>query len=348
MKLKNLGKTNLLISPYCLGTMTFGETTSEKDAHQQINECLDVGINFLDTAEMYPTCPIRKETTGATEEIIGNWIYKNKSERKDIILATKVVGNGFKFIRDGGEINRKTIHLALEKSLKKLKTDYIDLYQLHWPNRGSYHFRAYWDYNPIKQNENKVKDEISEIVNTLYFLRKEGLIREFGLSNETCWGAMKFVEEVKEYDNFFVASIQNEYSLMCRLFDNDFNELAVNENIPLLAYSPLARGLLTGKYIGNVIPDGSRLSRDDKIRKIVNDKSDDAVKGYFDLAKMYDIDPIHMALAFCKERPFMGSVIFGATDIVQLRRILKGLELNLSKEINNEIKKLYKKHPLTF
>ena len=348
MNLQNLGKSNLLVSPYCLGTMTFGETTGQEDAHLQINECLDAGINFIDTAEMYPTCPIRKETTGATEEIIGNWILENKNKRKNIILATKVVGNGFKFIRDGGEINKNTINLAIKESLKKLKTDYVDLYQLHWPNRGSYHFRAYWNYSPIMQNENKVKDEISEIVETLYSLRKEGIIREFGLSNETCWGAMKFLDEVKKYNNLFIASIQNEYSLMCRLFDNDFNELAINENIPLLAYSPLARGLLTGKYIGNKIPDGSRLSRDDKIRKIVNDQSDLAAKAYFDLAKKYDIDPIHMALTFCKERPFMGSVIFGATNIVQLRRILKGLDIKLGEEIKNDIQKLYKRYPLTF
>ena len=156
MNLKRLGKSDLLVSPYCLGTMTFGETTEEKDAHKQINESLDAGINFIDTAEMYPTCPIRKETTGATEEIIGNWVSKNRKKRKDIVLATKVVGNGFKFIRDGGPINKKIIRLALEESLKKLKTSYVDLYQLHWPNRGSYHFRAYWDYSPIRQNEEKV------------------------------------------------------------------------------------------------------------------------------------------------------------------------------------------------
>ena len=176
MKLKKLGKSELVVSPYCLGTMTFGETTKEEDAHQQINESLNAGINFKDTAEMYPTCPIRKETSGATEEIIGNWISKNKTERSNIILATKVVGNGFKFIRDGGPINRKTIKLALEGSLQKLKTDYIDLYQLHWPNRGSYHFRAYWNYNPIKQNEEAIEEELYEIVNALYALKQEGLL----------------------------------------------------------------------------------------------------------------------------------------------------------------------------
>ena len=348
MELKKLGMSELKVSPYCLGTMTFGETTQEDDAHQQINESIDAGINFIDTAEMYPTCPIRKETSGITEKIIGNWIFKNKHKRTNIILATKVVGNGFKFIRDGGPINKKTIKLALEGSLQKLKTDYIDLYQLHWPNRGSYHFRAYWNYNPIKQNEEEIEEELYEIVNALYSFKQEGLIREIGLSNETCWGTLKYLAEVKKFKNLCIASIQNEYSLMCRIFDNDFNELAVNENIPLLAYSPLARGLLTGKYIGNKIPEGSRLSRDDKIRSIVNDDSNLAVKAYYDLANEHNIDPIHMALSFCKERPFMGSVIFGATNIIQLRRILKGLDIKLSSQIKQEIQKLYKKFPLTF
>ena len=348
MQLKKLGNSDLLVSSYCLGTMTFGESTDQIDAHKQITEALSQGINFIDTAEMYPTCPIREETGGKTEEIIGNWISFNKQKRKDIILATKIVGNGFKFIRGGAPINKKNIRLAIEGSLKRLKTDYIDLYQLHWPNRGSYHFRAYWDYNPLKQDNEKVKEGLREIIETLYELKKIGMIREVGLSNETCWGVMKFSEELKSYNNFSIASIQNEYSLMCRLFDYDFNELAINENIPLLAYSPLARGLLTGKYIGNQIPEGSRLSRDDKIRKIVNIRADLAVKAYIDLANKYEIDPVHMALAFCNERPFMGSVIFGATNSIQLKKILDGLDLKLNKEINNDIKELNKKHPMTF
>ncbi len=348
MKLNKLGKSDLLVSAYCLGTMTFGETTEQEDAHQQINEALEHGINFIDTAEMYPTCPIKKETTGKTEEIIGNWISKNQNKRSDIILATKVVGNGFKFIREGGPINKKTIKLALEESLKKLKTNYIDLYQLHWPNRGSYHFRAYWNYNPIKQDEEEITEEVFSIVETLYSLKKEGLIREFGLSNETCWGTSKYVAEVKKFKGLNIASIQNEYSLLCRLFDNDFNELSLNENIPLLAYSPLARGLLTGKYIGKKIPKGSRLSRDDKIRRIVNENSDLAVRAYFDLAQEHNLDPVHMALSFCRERPFMGSVIFGATNIVQLRKILKGIDIRLTDETKNDIQKIYKKYPLTF
>ena len=164
----------------------------------------------------------------------------------------------------------------------------------HWPNRGSYHFRSYWNYKPEKQDSKNITEEFLDILNTLNDYKKEGLIRAIGVSNETCWGVMKLNEIIKEIENLCIASIQNEYSLMCRLFDNDFHELAINENIPLLAYSPLARGLLTGKYIGNKIPEGSRLSRDDKIRKIVNENSDLAVKSYFSLASKYNIDPVHM------------------------------------------------------
>ena len=348
MYYRNLGNSGLKVSSYCLGTMTYGETTEENDAHLQISESVSKGINFIDTAEMYPTCPIRKETSGRTEEIIGNWLFENKEKRSDLIIATKVVGNGFKFIREGGPINGTIIKKALHGSLKRLKTDYVDLYQLHWPNRGSYHFRAYWNYKPEKQDNDRTKSEFLDIISALADLKKEGLIRAVGVSNETCWGVMKLNEVIKKEESLSIASIQNEYSLMCRIFDYDFNELAINENIPLLAYSPLARGLLTGKYMENKIPEGSRLSRDDKIRKIVNERSSLAVNAYIALAKKHGIDPIHMALAFCNERPFMGSVIFGATNINQLSKILEGLEIKLNPEINKDIIKLHKDFPLTF
>ncbi len=348
MEFKKLGNSDILVSSYCLGTMTFGETTSEDDAHSQINHSIENGINFIDTAEMYPTCPIRSETTGRTEEIIGSWNLINKNKRKDIILATKIVGNGFKNIREGGPINKKTIELAIHNSLKRLKTDYIDLYQLHWPNRGSYHFRTYWDYKPKSCDMIKTENEFFEILETLYSFKQKGIIREVGLSNETCWGTMKYLEIMKNFKDFSIVSVQNEYSLMCRLFDLDFNELAINENIKLLAYSPLARGLLTGKYLNNSIPKDSRLSRDDKIKIIKNDKSDEAVKAYINCAKKYEIDPIHMSLAFCNERPFMGSVIFGATSIEQLKRIVKGIYMKLSEEIYSDLQKIYKRYPMTF
>tara|TARA_B100000963_G_C22577227_1_gene649057 strand:- start:449 stop:1495 length:1047 start_codon:yes stop_codon:yes gene_type:complete len=348
MNKKKLGNSDLSVSSLCLGTMTYGETTSQEDAHLQINEAIDQGINFIDTAEMYPTCPIRAETTGNTETIIGNWIKNNKSKRDNIVLATKIVGKGFSYVRNGEAINKDNIELALDHSLRRLNTEYVDLYQLHWPNRGSYHFRKYWDYNPKRIDLKNIKEEIYSQLNCLHNLKKKGKIRAIGLSNETCWGATLYANIAKEFEDFFITSIQNEYSLMCRIYDTDLNEFSINENVPLLAYSPLARGLLTGKYLNNKIPKNSRLSRDDKILKIVNERSTKAVRDYIDLSIKYDLDPVHLSLAFCSQRPFMGSVIFGATDIFQLRRILKGKDINLSQEVIKDINELYKKHPLTF
>ncbi len=350
MYYKKLGKSDLEVSSYCLGTMTFGETTSQTEAHQQISESIDAGINFIDTAEMYPTCPIREETSGQTEKIIGNWINNNKDKRKNIILATKVVGNGFKFIRDGGTINKNSILRAVEASLKRLKTDYIDLYQLHWPNRGSYHFRKFWSYNPQFSSPSLVEDDIREQLFTLQKLKTEGKIRYIGLSNETCWGATKYLNLIKEYNNLIIASIQNEYNLMCRLYDTDLNEFSIYENVPLIAYSPLARGLLTGKYQNKNIPINSRLSRDGQnlLNEILNNRSINAVAEYINLAQEYSLNPIHLALSFCVQRPFMGSVIFGATSLDQLRVILKGTEIKLSDEIIKKIDVINKKFPLTF
>ena len=350
MEKRSLGKSDLFVTPYCLGTMTFGETTDEKDAHLQINESLDSGINFIDTAEMYPTCPIKPETTGNTERIIGNWIAKNSNKREHIILATKIVGNGFKSIRNGQPINKKNILIAIDGSLKKLQTDYIDLYQLHWPNRGSYHFRRFWNYAPTYSASSQIEDEINEQIFILNRLKEEGKIRAVGLSNETCWGATKYVEALKKYQNLKIASIQNEYNLMCRLYDTDLNEFSINENIPLLAYSPLARGLLTGKYQNSNIPFNSRLSRDGQnlLNEIINDRSLRAVDAYIKLAREYSLNPIHMSLSFCAKRPFMGSVIFGATSIIQLREILNGINLKLSDEILEKINLINKQFPLTF
>ena len=212
MKYNFLGKSDLKVSNYCLGTMTFGEQTDEMDAHLQMDKAYDSGINFFDTAEMYSTCPRLAETAGKTEQIIGTWIKKNPTLRNKLILATKIIGNGDAFIRDGGPINRKSLKIALENSLKRLQTDYIDLYQLHWPNRGSYHFRKNWNYNPSDSNKDEVENDILEIVETLHDFKSEGKIRAFGLSNETCWGVTKYVNAVKKFNNFPVASIQNEYS----------------------------------------------------------------------------------------------------------------------------------------
>ena len=249
MQFKNLGQSELRVSSYCLGTMTFGESTSEKDGHEQIDLSIDSGINFFDTAEMYPTCPLRPETTGDTEVIIGNWIDKNRSKRSDIILATKISGIGYEAVRSGEGINRDSIKVAIEGSLQKLKTDYVDLYQLHWPNRGSYHFRQNWNYNPSNQDTKKANENILEVLESLSEIQKEGKIRYIGLSNETCWGTIQFLKYLKNFPNLKLVSTQNEYSLLCRLYDLDMAEMSHHENISLLAYSPLACGFLTGKYL---------------------------------------------------------------------------------------------------
>ena len=348
MKFNFLGNTELKVSNYCLGTMTYGEQTSEKEAHIQMSKAFDAGINFFDTAEMYSTCPLRSETVGNTEKIIGSWLKKNSSLRNKLVLATKIVGNDYKLIRDGGPINKNSIRIAIDESLKRLKTDYVDLYQLHWPNRGSYHFRKNWEYSPKTDSKLKVQEDTFEIVKTLYDLRKEGKIREFGLSNETCWGTLKFVEETKKYLNFSVASIQNEYSLLCRLYDTDMNEMSFYENIPLLAYSPLAGGLLTGKYLNNQLPNNSRLTRVSSISGRVNKNSLRAVELYMNLSKKFNINPIHLALSFCASRPFIGSVIFGATNNTQLDLIIKGLDIELTDDMLLEIGKIYKNFGLTF
>ena len=348
MEFNQLGKSDLIVSSYCLGTMTYGEQTSAKDGHAQIDKSFDAGINFIDTAEMYPTCPIRENTTGNTERIVGDWISKNKSKRSKIILATKISGIGYKAVRNGEGINEISIKVAIEASLKKLKTDYIDLYQLHWPNRGSYHFRQNWNYNPTNKDNDAIEENINGVLNSLSEMHKEGKIRYIGLSNETCWGTLQFINYLKKYSNLTIASIQNEYSLLCRLYDLDMAEMSNYEKISLLAYSPLAGGLLTGKYNHKILPDNSRNSRVPGLFGRINENSSLAVKQYISLAKKYNLDPVHMSLAFCNQRPFMGSVIFGATDNTQLSNILKGLDIVLSDEVMFEINKLYKKFPITF
>ncbi len=348
MELKKLGNSELVVSDYCLGTMTFGEQTNEIDSHKQMDKALDAGINFFDTAELYPTIPLRAETAGDTEKVIGSWFKKTKSRRDKVILASKVVGKGYEPIRKGDPINPKGMQDALDKSLQSLNTDYIDLYQLHWPNRGSYHFRKIWDYDPSDQNKKEVLSDIEIIVDTLNKFKEEGKIRAIGLSNETCWGTLQFVNAVKKHKNLCIASIQNEYSLLCRLHDVDMSELSHNENIPLLAYSPLAGGILTGKYLNDSNPENSRLSRTPTIFGRVNERSGQAVREYVDLAEKHNVNPVHLALAFCRQRPFMGSVIFGASTNDQLDVILDGLDQSLSEQIISEINDINKKWPMTF
>lgn len=347
MKMKPLGRTGISVSELCLGTMTFGTQTDESEAHAQIDLALGAGLNFVDAAEMYPVNPLSAETQGRTEEIIGNWFEKS-GRRADVIMATKHSGAGYKHVRDGAPISAKSIPEAIDGSLRRLKTDYIDLYQFHWPNRGSYMFRQNWTYDPSGQSHADTMAHMEEALEALQREVEKGRIRAFGLSNESAWGTSQWLRIAESNGGPRVASIQNEYSLLCRMYDTDLAELSVNEDVGLLAFSPLATGLLTGKYQNNTIPEGSRMSIVDNLGGRKNARVFDAVAAYLDIAKRHGIDPVHMAMAFTLQRPFMCASIFGATHINQLEHIIEGADLVLSSEILAEINDAHRAHPMPY
>lgn len=345
MQFKKLGNTDISISQLCLGSMTWGTQNTSLEASEQIDYSIDHGINIIDTAELYPTTPLGPETQGRTEEFIGDWVAKS-NKRNDILIATKVTGNGPKWIDNGSDITGTKIRQSLEKSLQRLNTDYIDLYQLHWPNRGSYHFRKSWTFDPTTQNRQEFLDHIVEVLETLQSFVDEGKVRHIGLSNESCWGTAQFLSIAQQKNLPRVVSVQNEYSLMQRIFDLDFAELAHNEQVGLLAFSPLACGLLTGKYDNGNIPAGSRRSMNKDLAGRVSEKSQPALERYLALARKHELDPAQMALAFCMTRPFMASVIFGATSMEQLKNNIKAADLVLSDEVMSGIADIYRDYPL--
>mgnify|MGYP000315051643 FL=1 len=347
MKMNPLGRTGMQVSELCLGTMTFGTQTSETEAHAQIDTALAAGVNFIDTAEMYPVNPIRAETTGRSEEILGTW-HKKTGRRGDYILATKHSGEGMAAVRNGAPISSETIAETVEGSLKRLQTDYIDLYQFHWPNRGSYMFRKNWDYDPTTQNREETLDNMRDCLEALQGQVDKGNIRAFGLSNESAWGTAQWLRLSEEGVGPRVASIQNEYSLLCRMYDTDLAELSVNEDVGLLAFSPLGTGLLTGKYQGGVVPEGSRKSIVPELGGRHSLRVYDAVAAYLEIAARHGLDPVHMALAWCRTRPFMASAIFGATKQAQLEHALKSVELELSAEVLEEISRAHRAHPMPY
>ena len=347
MKMKPLGRTGIEVSELCLGTMTFGTQTAEAEAHAQMAMALDHGINFFDAAEMYPVNPISAETVGLTETIIGNWFEKT-GRRDEVVMATKHSGAGFKHARDGAPISAETIPAAIEGSLRRLKTDYIDLYQFHWPNRGSYMFRQNWGFDPSKQDREATRTHMEEALEALQAQVDKGNIRAFGLSNESAWGTSEWLRIAAEKGGPRVASIQNEYSLLCRLYDTDLAELSVNEDVGLLAFSPLATGLLTGKYQHGRVPEGSRMSIVDNLGGRKSARVFDAVDAYLAIAQTHGIDPVHMAMAFTLQRPFMCASIFGATHLDQLEHILKCTDVTLSEEVMNDINDAHRAHPMPY
>ncbi len=348
MKMRPLGRTGIMVSDLCLGTMTFGTQTSEADAHTQMDMALAAGINFLDAAEMYPVNPVTKETVGRTEEILGTWNAANSARRGDYVMATKHSGEGFAGARDGAPISAKTIPEAVEGSLRRMQTDYIDLYQFHWPNRGSYMFRQNWNYDPSGQNRDEVLANMEESLEALQRQVDKGNIRAFGLSNESAWGTAQWLRIAEQTGGPRVASIQNEYSLLCRLYDTDMAELSLNEDVGLMAFSPLAAGLLTGKYQDGEVPQGSRMTFVPEMGGRKSPRVFDAVAAYLDIADRHGLDPVHMALAWCRARPFMMSAIFGATRVAQLEHVLAGADLELSDEAMTEINAAHRAHPMPY
>lgn len=343
-----LGISQTLITDFCLGTMTWGRQTDQEAAHIQIEMSLEAGITCMDTAEMYPVNPVRAETVGVTETILGAWNAKHPARRGDYVLATKITGQNDAFVRQGQEITAASFTAALDASLKRLQTDYIDLYQLHWPNRGSYHFRQNWAYAPKPDARSSTRAHILDILQAAQKAIDAGKIRHLGLSNETAWGIGQWLEIATTHSLPRVMSVQNEYSLLCRLYDTDLAELGVNEGVTLLAYSPLAAGLLTGKYADGQIPPASRMAGNGDLGGRATARAHQAVASYLDLAKRHGIDPIHMALAFSVTRPFPVCSIFGATDQAQLAHILKGLDTKLAPDLLAEIDALHRQFPMPF
>ena len=347
MKMNPLGRTGMMVSELCLGSMTWGTQNTEAEGHAQIDRALERGINFIDTAEMYPVNPISAETAGRTEEIIGTWNAAS-GRRDQVILATKHSGAGMRYIRDGAPITAASIPGAIEGSLKRLQTDYIDLYQFHWPNRGSYMFRQNWLYDPSAQNRNETIAHMEETLDALQRQVEKGTIRAFGLSNESAWGTAQWLRVAEERGLPRVASVQNEYSLMCRFYDTDLAELSVNEDVGLLAFSPLAAGMLTGKYQGGAVPEGSRMSYVTNLGGRRTDRAFPAVDAYLEVARKHGLDPVHMALAWCLTRPFMCSAIFGSTSMEQLDLALGTVDVTLSDEVLRDIDMAHRAHAMPY
>jgi aryl-alcohol dehydrogenase-like predicted oxidoreductase len=324
--------------------MNWGAQNSEAEGHQQMDFSLDHGVNFFDTAEMYPANPTSAATQGRTEEIIGSW-FKTSARRDQVVLATKVTGEGLKWVQDGVPISPEKIRISIEGSLKRLQTDYIDLYQLHWPNRGSYHFRQAWHFDPTAQNKQETRAHILETLSALKELIEQGKIRQIGLSNETCWGTGQFLQIADSNDLPRVVSIQNEYNLMYRSHDLDLAELSHNEQVGLLPYSPLSCGMLSGKYRDGKKPAGSRITINPNLYGRVNQQANAATDDYVDVAQKHELDPSQMALAFCLQRPFVTSTIIGATSLEQLAINIGSCDVELSKEVLDDIHQVYRRYP---
>ncbi len=341
MQFRKLGRTDLDVSAICLGTMTWGEQNTQEQAFEQIDQARAAGVNFIDTAEMYPVPP-RAETYSRTEQIIGNY-FKARGNRGDWILASKIAGpgNGIDYIRDGQlKHNRAHIVAAVDASLKRLQTDYIDLYQLHWPERST-NFFGQLGY----QHKEQDFTPIAEILEALDEQVKAGKIRHVGLSNETPWGTMKFLQLSEQLGLPRPASIQNPYNLLNRSFEVGLAEVSLREQCGLLAYSPMAFGMLSGKYENGARPADARISLFSRFTRYTNPQAQEACSRYVALARENGLDPAQMALAFVTAQPFVTSNIIGATSLEQLESNLASADLTLSAELYAQIDAIHKAQP---
>ena len=341
MNYKKLGNTDIDVSTICLGTMTWGEQNTQEEAFEQMDYALDQGVNFWDTAEIY-AIPPKKNTYGKTEEFIGNWFEKTK-KREKVVLASKVAGPGLSWIRNGkSQYNKKNLHEAVNSSLTRLKTDYIDLYQLHWPERKTNYFGKLGYEHKDDNDWNKFED----ILVVLDELIKDGKIRYIGISNETAWGLTKFLEISKLKDLPKMMSVQNPYNLLNRSYEVGLAEISIREKSGLLAYSPLAFGFLSGKYRNGKLPEKSRMKLfGDLFPRYKTPNGASAIEKYYEISKKNGLDFSQMSLKFCEIQPFVTSVIIGATTMEQLKTNIESVNLELSNEIIKEINEVQTKYP---
>lgn len=346
MQTLTLGKTGIQVSAICLGTMTWGTQNTEGEGHAQADLAVEQGVTFWDTAEMYPTNPVRAETVGRTEEIIGSWL-SSRGGRDRLQLATKITGKG-NIVRKRQPITGASLREALEGSLRRLRTDYVDLYQLHWPNRGSYHFRQMWAYDPRGIDKAEETRAMVDILTTAQALMTEGKVRAIGLSNESVWGAARWLHVAETAGLPRMATVQNEYSLLCRQFDTDWAEFSIAEDMPLLAFSPLAVGLLSGKYAGDVTPPGTRRVETPNLGGRITPQVFPAVAAYLGIAQRHGLDPCQMAIAFTMTRPFRTIPIIGATTLEQLQTNIGAASVTLSREVLAEIAETHRAFPAPY
>lgn len=339
MKYTNIPNTDIKVSKICLGTMTFGEQNTEKEAHEQIEFALDKGVNFIDTAEMY-SVPGKAETQGSTERFIGSWL---KDNRDKVVVATKITGPNpyFSYLRDDLSFSKENIHKAVEGNLKRLQTDYIDLYQLHWPDRNTNRFgkrNFTWDESDPWQ------DNISEVNEILDGLVKEGKIRHYGVSNESPWGLMRHLNESEKSQRTRCKTIQNSYSLLNRTFEYSLSEVSMREKVGLLAYSPLGFGVLSGKYLKGK-PKDARITLFPQYKRYIGEQAQNLTQMYYDLAQENNISLAQMALAFVNQQPFLTANIIGATNLKQLEENIGSIDIDLSPELLRKIDQLHELQP---